>query len=250
MRFEVLASAALTPLQWMLIVFGWLVVGAFCVAVAFGITFVGRKLHGWDEDGKNRMQVAAMAGVLVIAAFFGFFCVYGAVPAGAPVLDLCALGLTAGGALIGFLFGVPKSLAAAQTSPAVSTTSGTTAAATVGGPSLQVNTNLDKVSDWLTTIVTGLALTQLVKIPGYANRSPTSSQRISRARNMRTCWRSQCCCTFRCSASLRRTLHAGHPLARVQARRRVAFGLRKRTKSRRLQRRRALPGDAAALRRS
>lgn len=162
-----IATTIVTPWQWVGIVAAWIVVTCLCVGAAFGITYFGRKLYGWDDEGKNRMQVAALAGVFAVAAFFGFFWLYAAFPDGAADLDLYALGLTFAGALVGFLFGVPKSITTTQSN---GSTTSTTAPATTAGSGLQVNTNLDKVSDWLTTIVTGLALTQLVRLPSYADR--------------------------------------------------------------------------------
>jgi len=62
------------------------------------------------------------------------------------------------GALVGFLFGVPK---ISQIDAALK-----------GKPDVRtyrqlVNTNLEKISDWLTTIIVGLGLYQLSKIPRY-----------------------------------------------------------------------------------
>jgi hypothetical protein len=62
------------------------------------------------------------------------------------------------GALIGFLFGIPK---ISQIDPNLKSSE-------AAQPYRQfVNTNLEKVSDWLTTIIVGLGLYQLSKIPGH-----------------------------------------------------------------------------------
>jgi hypothetical protein len=37
-------------------------------------------------------------------------------------------------------------------------------------PRLRSNTNLEKVSDWLSTVIRGIALTQLFRVPGYVSR--------------------------------------------------------------------------------
>jgi hypothetical protein len=78
-------------------------------------------------------------------------------------MGFLALNLIAGGAagfsggLLGFIFGVPKSL--------------TDGNATAGGASdhtSQTNTNLEQISDWLTKILVGAGLTSLTSLPGFA----------------------------------------------------------------------------------
>jgi tetratricopeptide (TPR) repeat protein len=63
---------------------------------------------------------------------------------------LWAMAFTAIGFAVGFLFAVPRS---ASTNP-----SGTTS-------HLQVNTNLEQISDWLTKAITGVALASLKELP-------------------------------------------------------------------------------------
>ncbi|HUB12627.1 MAG TPA: hypothetical protein VMB34_11765 [Acetobacteraceae bacterium] len=80
-------------------------------------------------------------------------------------MTFLALNLSAGGAagfsggLLGFIFGVPKSLA----------DGGQTAG---GGPAnaSQTNTNLEQISDWLTKILVGAGLTSVTSLPGFAAR--------------------------------------------------------------------------------
>ncbi|MFE0459726.1 hypothetical protein ACFW1A_10750 [Kitasatospora sp. NPDC058965] len=69
---------------------------------------------------------------------------------GAGVMIACATAI--GGALLGFLFGIPHSRSAAQQ--------------TTGGPGgeYSANTNLEQVSDWLTKLLLGVGLTQLGRI--------------------------------------------------------------------------------------
>ncbi len=55
----------------------------------------------------------------------------------------------ASGALLGFLFGVPRALQGDE------------------GKAGPVNTNLEQISDWLTKIIVGVSLTQLAEIPGF-----------------------------------------------------------------------------------
>ncbi|HKB32302.1 MAG TPA: hypothetical protein VKF16_00390 [Candidatus Dormibacteraeota bacterium] len=70
------------------------------------------------------------------------------------------LGLAAlmGGGLVGFLFGVPRRLQ--EAGPA----NGPVSQGWVG------NTNLEQISDWLTKILVGVGLTQILQIPGQLQR--------------------------------------------------------------------------------
>jgi hypothetical protein len=89
---------------------------------------------------------------------------------GAGVLIAC--GALLSGALLGFLFGIPR----APTPPeplfvrAAAQQAGTTVPAAPQGdrppsrPALQVNTNLEQISDWLTKIIVGLGLIHLSQI--------------------------------------------------------------------------------------
>ncbi|TCC30461.1 hypothetical protein [Kribbella sindirgiensis] len=63
------------------------------------------------------------------------------------------------GALFGLLFGVPRSLAVAQN-----------AQADASVPSIGANTNLERISDWLTTLIIGATLTQLGTVKDGAGR--------------------------------------------------------------------------------
>ena len=101
----------------------------------------------------------------------------------AVFISLAALAL---GTLIGFLFGLPRSLtssefrASRQQAAAATAASAATATAAAGAPAgdaaqpaasspgngADVNTNLEKISDWLTTIIVGVGLTKLQEIPG------------------------------------------------------------------------------------
>jgi len=69
------------------------------------------------------------------------------------VSTLWSLAWIAAGFLLGFIFGVPKVQTADPSSPGAK------------APPLKVNTNLEDISDWLTKILVGATLTQLVKIP-------------------------------------------------------------------------------------
>jgi hypothetical protein len=73
-----------------------------------------------------------------------------------------ALAWLTGGFLFGFIFGIPKVIAAttSTTNPTLNDPSQNPS------PKLKVNTNLEDISDWLTKVLVGATLTQIVKIPG------------------------------------------------------------------------------------
>jgi CheY-like chemotaxis protein len=74
---------------------------------------------------------------------------------------LIALGVFLAGALIGFLFGIPKVASAAAKQQNQSTNGQASDAPRI----LNVNTNLEDISDWLTKIIVGLGLVELRNIP-------------------------------------------------------------------------------------
>lgn len=78
---------------------------------------------------------------------------------------LWALACTGLGGLIGFLFGIPRTVQAEPARPWTGSAGAPPAAAKPAPYRMQVNTNLERVSDWLTTIFVGLTLTQLQEIP-------------------------------------------------------------------------------------
>ena len=65
------------------------------------------------------------------------------------------------GAVIGFLFGIPRQLQETAAAPV----QGGEAASRPGVP-YAGNTSLEQISDWLTKIIVGVGLTQLVNVPG------------------------------------------------------------------------------------
>jgi|SRR5579884_551575 len=73
---------------------------------------------------------------------------------------LLSLALFIAGALIGFLFGIPK----------VATTPTSDSSTQTPRRLLDVNTNLEQISDWLTKIIVGLGLVELRQIPSAINR--------------------------------------------------------------------------------
>jgi uncharacterized protein YneF (UPF0154 family) len=73
---------------------------------------------------------------------------------------VCGVAFLAVGLLIGFLFGIPRVLQK-ELSPVLPSPQSTTLA----GYRIQVNTNLEQISDWLTKIIVGLGLVELHAMP-------------------------------------------------------------------------------------
>jgi uncharacterized membrane protein len=90
---------------------------------------------------------AILAALLLMANCAGFLALSVGVPGSFGLASLWAMGCIASGALIGFLFGVPRANPAARLS----------------GQFLP-NTNVEAVSDWLTKIVVGVSLVNLRSI--------------------------------------------------------------------------------------
>jgi len=82
-----------------------------------------------------------------------------------------ALATLASGALIGFLFGIPRVLQETN-APQLSEPAKADSNQTLTKPvyRMQVNTNLEQISDWLTKIIVGFGLIQLRLLPDYLNR--------------------------------------------------------------------------------
>jgi tetratricopeptide (TPR) repeat protein len=118
---------------------------------------------GWIQrrDGKT-VAAYLIASTIIIAIAAGFYALANDSEllgnGSSEAACLTALGLLAGGVLVGFLFALPKLNDAPAPNP--------------NDPAarLKANTNLEKVSDWLTTVITGLGLTQLVRMPEYLRR--------------------------------------------------------------------------------
>jgi tetratricopeptide (TPR) repeat protein len=79
---------------------------------------------------------------------------------------LLSIAFAAIGGLVGFLFGIPRRLSAPQRPVAKDEKGGTTSDSSHDPSQTDANTNLEQVSDWLTKIILGAGLTQLVKVPG------------------------------------------------------------------------------------
>lgn len=81
---------------------------------------------------------------------------------------LWSLAWTAAGFVLGFLFGIPKVIQGNNAAATAQQAASTNLSPQSDEPyQMRVNTNLEEISDWLTKLIVGATLTQLVKIPGY-----------------------------------------------------------------------------------
>jgi hypothetical protein len=122
----------------------------------------------WLSAGRARAaglfvsRMTAVAGGAGCVAMFAF--ASGADAGAGYARAVAGLRLGAGcaaaaGALVGFLFGIPRTLS----SPADETSAGWARAAE--GLQYRVNTNLEQISDWLTKILVGVGLAELHRMP-------------------------------------------------------------------------------------
>ena len=137
------------------------------------------RLLGWDPKDtagdKTQRGVVAVSYLLILGMFVCSIVLGRSVPDDGDVSGL-GVGLTAFvlfgaaaaiGAGLGFLFGLPRSRYADQGgSNETAKQTGTSGGATAMPKSAHylTNSNLIKVSDWLTTIIIGVGLVNLVKI--------------------------------------------------------------------------------------
>lgn len=77
---------------------------------------------------------------------------------------MLASALVITGVFVGFLFGIPKTL---SSNPDSLTDNNSGNTAITHSISYHTNTNLEQISDWLTKILVGVGLTQLVHLPTY-----------------------------------------------------------------------------------
>jgi hypothetical protein len=114
-----------------------------------------------------------IAGVLVIGSWAwgtvapppdhaGFFACVG--------VDLLVAGAAAAvGALFGFVFGIPRSLEPASRAAVAAVTAGKPDDSAASRAAMGVNTNLERISDWLTTLLIGATLVQIKEIAGWVS---------------------------------------------------------------------------------
>ena len=77
------------------------------------------------------------------------------------------------GALTGFLFGIPRVVAAAAASRSGDEVLAPAMAPSQSRGGISPNTNLEQISDWLTKILVGVGLTQVGELPGALARLAT-----------------------------------------------------------------------------
>jgi hypothetical protein len=105
-----------------------------------------------DIDGVRALFISALLVTFLLEVIAAVFAGNG------HGLAFLLLNSTAGGAaafsgaLLGFVFGIPRALAEQRNGP------------------LQINTNLEQISDWLTKILVGAGLTSLTGFPEFAGR--------------------------------------------------------------------------------
>lgn len=130
------------------------------------------KIQEWGEDREDRDAeqreearqngtIKVVGGVLAAPALVGLVLYFAADNHGLEVLAvglLTAAAAFAAGALLGFLFGIPRFLAQQGATAVPGATD---------GPTYAPNTNLEQISDWLTKILVGVGLVQLGQI-GHA----------------------------------------------------------------------------------
>ena len=142
-----------------------------------------RRLHGWLGDALH-LPLDAVAGLIAVGAIAALWSgAAGAQQSGLRpallMLAVCGASAVLGG-FVGFLFGIPRFDYAAREAAAASTTAArpgataiaATSAATAGaqGATARAPTrykpsaNLDEIADWLTKIIVGLGLTQLLNV--------------------------------------------------------------------------------------
>lgn len=153
---------------------------------------ITERVLGWDQHDtpgdKTQHGVVAVSYLLILGMFVCSIVLAQSVPDDSDVSGLGAglaafllFGAAAAvGAALGFLFGLPRSRYAEQSSsndPAAQPATNTPKSA-----HYLTNSNLIKVSDWLTTIIIGVGLVNLVKIgPAAGDLSNTLEEALGGA---------------------------------------------------------------------
>ena len=129
----------------------------------YNLRLTGRGLFWWAGASLAIVVLAGIGPALeadsIVHALKAFLTVF----TGAALIAAAAASV---GGLLGFLFGIPRTLQQDSPSPAPPSPAG--AAVGIGNSSTyrqNVNTNLEQISDWLTKILVGVGLTQLKDLP-------------------------------------------------------------------------------------
>ncbi len=121
-------------------------------------------------------DLALTSGVLICVTAGGLVFVWGQTTCSHSTFGPCvgfsamlwAIACLAAGFAVGFIFGIPR---VDQNQDSANKNGVGTPNTGSQGYALRVNTNLEQVSDWLTKIIVGVGLVQLIKIPAYLHRA-------------------------------------------------------------------------------
>jgi hypothetical protein len=127
--------------------------------------------NGANMDSKKSSWIYLTWVVLVLVSgllvgIVAILCCLGFKAAGGAAF-LWALACLATGALVGFLFGIPRVVQKSSKAPAANGAAGGAGSSDGDGYRQQVNTNLEQISDWLTKIIVGIGLVELKNVPKY-----------------------------------------------------------------------------------
>jgi hypothetical protein len=133
--------------------------------------------HPADPDTRALKDFRKFIGVFVVLCFLWVGLAAGSTASLSIALRLLAgCGLLASaafisGTVLGFVFGIPRSLASTSASIAQKAIPAALDRSSTPAPiisSVRPNTNLEQISDWLTKVLVGVGLTQLGKLGAYA----------------------------------------------------------------------------------
>jgi len=133
-----------------------------------------RRIAGW-VGGNQPAWVALLMLSLFAAAIELIYARYSSTNAKVPFGEIAGYALSISlasiitGILLGFLFGIPRTLSGSSQSQLPienhDSAKDSTASNTTQPPNLGTNTNLEQISDWLTKMLVGVGLTQIGQIP-------------------------------------------------------------------------------------
>jgi hypothetical protein len=154
-----------------------LILIAILVGISLGLFSFKHAIERLVSDGKPRRPLLTIAALLAAGYIIAFWFGWGAVGGGLPLSLLMVAVMAAAmsvGALVGFLFGLPR-FAFAQRQAAVATAGAADPARPPNGGTVDYkpSTNLDDVADWLSKIIVGLGLTQLAQVGTHLQNMTT-----------------------------------------------------------------------------
>ncbi|HEU5105449.1 MAG TPA: hypothetical protein VFU11_06370 [Solirubrobacterales bacterium] len=135
-----------------------------------------RRAAFWEKRRERQDAVGGVSGTLNVLLTLGLpplvaLLVYAIASSGKTGEILAVGSLTAAsafavGALLGFLFGIPRTVAAASGATTGQAGTGSAPANTADAHRFAANTNLEQISDWLTKILVGVGLVQIHAVSG------------------------------------------------------------------------------------